>query len=217
MEKKKQEKSLGYRITTVIGIVLCVIFIPLILLNTVLIVRSFTDKDHIASVFGIAPVIVLSGSMEPTFSAGDMIFVQKTDPATLQEGDVICYLPEESEGATAVTHRIMEVQQQDGERVFITKGDFNTVEDRYPVKESQVQGKYMEDWVIAGLGNVAVFLQSPLGMVIFIACPVALFLLWDLLRRALENRKRGGETAKLQAELARLRAQVGEQEKDNLE
>ncbi len=215
MEKEKQEKSLGYRITTVIGIVLCVIFIPLILLNTVLIVRSFTDKDHIASVFGVAPVIVLSGSMEPTFSAGDMIFVQKTDPAELKEGDVICYLPEG--GDTAVTHRIMEVQQLDGERAFITQGDFNTIADTNPVTESQVQGKYHEGWRIVGLGNVAVFLQSPFGMVIFIACPVALFLLWDLLRRALENRRRGGETAKLQAELERLRAQVGEQEKDNLE
>lgn len=206
VSKEPEKSKVSHKITNIVGIILCVVFIPLILINCVLIVRSYMDKDHIPSVFGIAPVIVLSGSMYPEFDVGDMIFIRKTDAAALQAGDVICYIPEESE--TAITHRIKEIQQQDGETLFITQGDANNAEDRVPVTVDSVQGKYI-GFHIAGLGNLAVFLQSPLGMILFIGVPVVLFFLWDLLWKAIASKKQRGETRQLQEELERLRAEVG--------
>lgn len=208
-KQSKQGKSI---VLNVVGIVLCVVFIPIIIINLVLIVRSYAEPDKIPSVFGVSPIIVLSGSMSPEFEAGDLIFVQKTDPYTLQQGDVICYIA--ADDASAVTHRIIEIQQQDGGPVFITRGDANNVEDRTPVKPEEVQGKYM-NFYLSGVGNFAVFMQSTVGMIVFIVCPLVLFLLWDVARRALASRKKAGqvqarvqETEELQKELERLRAQV---------
>lgn len=207
---EKQKRSPLQTLFDVLGVVLCVVFIPIIILNVIMIVRSYTDSDHIPSVFGYAPVIVLSGSMSPTFEVGDMIIIQKTDPATLKVNDVICYLEEES----AVTHRIMEIQQVDGQPVFITQGDANNAEDIAPVNPDQVQGKYA-GVRLAGVGDFAMFLQSLPGMLIFIGGPIVLFLLWDVGRRVLENRRRKGEKSKqdeerqaMEQELERLRAQM---------
>lgn len=205
----------------VLGVILCVLFIPIIILNVVMIVRSYTDPDHIPSVFGYSPVIVLSGSMSPTFETGDMILIQKTDPYTLKVNDVICYLEEES----AVTHRIIEVQQDNGSVLYVTQGDANNTEDAVPVTPEQIQGKYTGTH-FSGLGDFAIFLQSTPGMLIFIGGPVLLFILWDVIRRTLMNRRSKGEKKKLEEEsagkqqeleamereLQRLRAQVNDKE-----
>ncbi len=217
--KEPQKKRNGplQTVLNVFGVVLCVLFIPIIILNVVMIVRSYTDPEHIPSVFGVSPVVVLSGSMSPAFEAGDMIFIQKTDPYTLKVNDVICYLEEES----AVTHRIMEVQQQDGSPLYITQGDANNTEDATPVSPQQVQGKYT-GVKIAGAGEFAMFLQSTPGMLLFIGGPILLFILWDVFRRMAAGKENRRERKKLQEEssskqqemeamekeLERLRAQV---------
>lgn len=195
----------------VLGVVLCLLFIPIIILNVVMIVRSYTESDKIPSVFGYSPVIVLSGSMSPTFETGDMIMIKETDPETLQVGDVICYLEEE----VAVTHRIIEIQNDNGNVYYITQGDANNTEDVTPVVASQIQGKYTGTH-FAGLGDFAIFLQSTPGMLIFIGGPIALFVLWDVIRRAISGRKtkkedegKRREMEQMEQELARLRAQVG--------
>lgn len=216
-ERKTREKGGAlHTIANVIGIVLCVVFIPVIILNMVLIVKSYTNPDKLPTVFGVAPVIVLSGSMWPEFNAGDMIFVQKEDPDALQEGDVICYFVEGPE--TAITHRIMEIQDQGGQKMFVTKGDANNVEDSIAVTADMVQGKYM-GFYIGGLGSVAVFLQSPQGMLLCIGVPLVLIFLWDLFRRLRASRRNKGTTAAIEEknqameeELERLRAQVAEQQ-----
>lgn len=207
--KEGKKNSVGQIIVNVVGVILCVVFIPIIILNSVLIVRSFTDPDHIPSVFGVSPVIVLSGSMHPTFDAGDMILIQERDPDTLKVGDVICFIKEDSE--TAVTHRIVEVTESEGRTAYVTQGDFTMTPDPVPVYAEEVEGVF-NGTVFLGLGNVAVFLQTPLGIIIFVACPVLLFLLWDLLRRALDSRKKANEKEAMEAELAKLRLEVSKKQ-----
>lgn len=218
-KKTRESGGVLHTIANVIGIVLCVVFIPLIVMNTVLIVKSYTNPEKLPTVFGVAPVIVLTGSMSPEFNAGDMIFLQETDPNTLQVGDVICYFPEGPENA--VTHRIVEIQEEGGQRMFVTRGDANNTEDRIAVTPSMVQGKYM-GFYVAGLGNVAVFMQSPLGMILCIAVPLLLIFLWDLVRRLLASRRQKGENAAkdekalaMEEELERLRAQVAKQNQES--
>lgn len=200
----------------VIGVILCVVFIPLIIMNTILIVKSYTNPDRLPTVFGFSPVIVLSGSMTPEFREGDMIFLKETDPSTLQVGDVICYYGDDNKD-TAVTHRIVEIHEQEGQNVFITRGDANNTEDRIAVTYEMVQGKYTGLY-IPNLGNLAVFLQSTTGMVVCIVCPLLIIILWDVLRRIISSRKKAGtvqsETQAMAEELERLRAQVAGQKEE---
>ena len=80
-------------VRSVMGGILCVIFIPVIFINLTLIISTYTKPGEMPGVFGIKPAIVLSGSMEPVIQTGDMIFLHSTDPARLQTGDVIHKIP----------------------------------------------------------------------------------------------------------------------------
>lgn len=212
-EPRREKRGAAQTVLNVLGVILCVIFVPIIILNVVMIVKSYTDSDQIPSVFGYAPIIVLSGSMSPEFETGDMILVKRTtDPYSLQVGDVITYLEEES----AVTHRIIEVQTGGTVPRFVTQGDANDTQDTSPVQGDQVWGKYTGIH-IPRLGEFAIFMQSTVGMVVFIVGPLLLIVLWDVLRRFLASRKSGNEAEKLRQEqaamaeeLERLRAQVGQ-------
>ncbi len=209
--KRHQKKQGGglQTVLNVLGVLLCIVFIPIIILNVVMIVRSYTDPDHIPSVFGYSPVIVMSGSMSPAFETGDMIVLQKTDPYALQVGDVICYMEEES----AVTHRIIEIQQADGAQLYVTQGDANNTEDATPVTPEQIEGRYT-GIRLAGVGSFAMFLQSTPGMLIFIGGPILLFVLWDLLRRMIASRRAKSERQQIQAENAGRQQELEEMEKE---
>lgn len=213
-ERSEEKSGAGHVLANVLGGILCLVFIPVIILNVILIIRSYTNPDKLPMVFGVSPVIVMSGSMYPEFNAGDIIFLQKTDPYTVEEGDVVCYYADNDKN-TAITHRVVDVQtQENGDPVFVTRGDANNVEDRVGVTPEMIQGKYT-GFYIAGLGNVAVFLQSPLGMVLCIVCPLALILIWDGVRRAVSSKKRAKSTRGMEQELERLRAQVAQNEARN--
>ena len=210
-ERPVAKRGAGHILVNVLGGVLCLIFIPIIICNVILIVRSYQDAEKLPMVFGFSPVIVVSGSMYPTFDAGDMIVLQEVDPDTIQEGDVICYFVDNDKNE-AVTHRVIEVQTgEDGTPVFVTRGDANNTEDRIAVTPDMVQGRYTGIY-IPGLGNVAVFLQSPLGMVLCIVLPLALILLWDAVRRGMSSKKRKQNTRSMEEELRRLREQVAQNE-----
>lgn len=211
LKSSATKRDAGYILVNVLGGVLCLIFIPVILCNVILIARSYMDTEKLPMVFGFSPVIVMSGSMYPTFSAGDMILLQETDPTQIEEGDVICYFADNDKN-TAITHRVVDIQTgEDGAPVFVTRGDANNVEDRIGVTPEMVQGKYT-GFYIAGLGTVAVFLQSPLGMVLCIVCPLALILLWDGIRRVRSSKRRAKTERGMEEELERLRAQVAQNE-----
>lgn len=201
----EKKGGVGRIISNIIGIILCVVFIPIVVVNLTLIIKSYIEPDHIPKVFGRAPVIVLSGSMFPEFDAGDLIFIEDTDPATLEVGDVICYMGQD--GESAITHRIIEVQQEGGQTMFVVKGDANNAADGTPVTFDQIEGEYTGTY-LPGVGEFAMFLQTTTGMILFVVVPLVLVVLWDVFRRAIASRKKADNTEALEAELERLRAQV---------
>lgn len=121
---------------------------------------------------GYETYIVLSGSMEPAYPTGSMIYVQDVDPMELETGDVITF---KLSGETIATHRIIEVVEEDGQRCFRTKGDANDVEDGSLIPVNHVIGSPM--FVIPGLGYLASYLQSKSGFYLMIAYGAVLLLL----------------------------------------
>ncbi len=197
----------GRRFTAsgVLGVVLCIVFIPLIVVNLVLIVSSYLKPDELPGVLGVKPAVVLSGSMDPAIQVGDLIFVNDCDPAALKEGDVVCYLS----SGKAITHRIVSIAEgDDGQPRLVTKGDANNAEDRLAVSFDQVQGQWSGARV-PGLGNAILFMQTPAGMILFIVCPLALFFAWDVWRRRRMDKAEAARAAQLEAELAALRREQG--------
>ncbi|WP_302390776.1 signal peptidase I [Eggerthella sinensis] len=194
-------RARGISASGIVGLVLCIVFVPVILVNAALIAGSFLHPDELPGVFGVKPAVVLSGSMEPTIQTGDLIAVTDCDPTALHEGDVVCYLS----SGKAITHRIASVTTgEDGQLRYVTQGDANNAADRLPVTVDQVQGVW-SGMRLPGAGNAILFMQTPAGMVLFIVCPLALFFAWDVWRRRRLDKAEEARTAQLERELAALR------------
>lgn len=168
------------------GGVAAVLMAVVIFCNLLLIVSNIREPNQMPSVFGIRPAIVLSGSMSPAFEAGDVILLKKTkEPEKLEVGDVACYLY----SGKATTHRIIERFEAEGKPRYIMKGDYNNVEDRLAVDPEQIQGVW-NGGRIRHLGSFLMFLQSTMGMFVFLICPLAGVLVWDTLKRRRMDRLR---------------------------
>ena len=122
-------------------------------------------------ILGYQVFTVVSGSMEPTFCTGDLIYVKKTDPNAIRVGDPITFVLNES--LVVATHRVVEVDRENAH--FYTKGDANEVADQTPVHFNNVIG--VPSFRIPKLGYVSDFIQNPPGLYVTIAgCAVLVFL-----------------------------------------
>lgn len=121
---KHQEESLWQWLPTAI---LCILFV------------WFT-----VGVFPIYPSAIATGSMEPMIYPGDVVLVDKvSDMEELEAigvGDVIQF----KRGDILINHRIIEIVDQEGQKVYRTKGDNNSAEDRELVKLEDVKGTIIQ-------------------------------------------------------------------------
>lgn len=128
-----------------------------------------------ARLVGLQVFTVLSGSMEPTYHVGSLIYVKEVDPAELKSGDAITFMMDEN---TIVTHRITEIipdEEDPSVLYYRTKGDANAAEDGAPVHCYNVIGTPV--FTIPKLGYLANFIQTPGGTYLSIAVGAVLLLL----------------------------------------
>ena len=126
-------------------------------------------------IIGLQPFVVLSGSMEPTYPVGSLIYVKSVDYKQLQVGDAITYMISQD---TVVTHRIIEVlaDEEDPDTVrYFTQGDANSAPDGTSVHYKNIIGKPV--FSIPYLGYVSNYIQNPPGMYVAIAVGAVLILL----------------------------------------
>ena len=126
-------------------------------------------------IFGLTPYVVLSGSMEPTYHVGSLIYVKDVDPFELESGEVITFMLDEN---TVATHRIVEVvpDEEDASVVrFRTKGDANENADGSLVHYKNVIGSPV--FTIPQLGYVVSYIQNPPGTYVAISAGAILLLL----------------------------------------
>lgn len=138
--------------------------------------------------FGYGAAVVLSGSMEPEFSEGDLIFVKETE--SYKQNDIVVF----QDGNSLVVHRIIHI---DGETIT-TKGDANKSADK-PINVSAIQGKVL--FGIPFAGNVVRVVKTPFGTIFIIAA--AIFFI-EISRRN-ENKKDNEERQKILNEIERLK------------
>ena len=128
-----------------------------------------------ARVIGLQVFTVLSGSMEPTYHTGSLIYVKKVDPYTIEEGQPITFMLDED---TIATHRVVGIVPDEEDPTVIrfrTKGDANDAEDGSLVHYKNVIGTPI--FSIPYLGYIADYIQHPPGMYIAISAGAVLLLL----------------------------------------
>ena len=161
--------------------------------TTVLVVAVVLLAIALAGVrlFGLQVYTVLSGSMEPAYQVGALLYDKKVDPAQLRPGDVITFMLDEE---TIVTHRIVEVvpDEEDPSVIrFRTKGDANAAEDGSLVHYKNVLGTPV--FTIPKLGYFANFVQQPPGLYVAIAFGAVLVLLAFLPDLLGDDKKKKGK------------------------
>lgn len=120
-----------------------------------------------------ASYVVLSGSMEPAISPGDVVVVDAVQPRSVAAGDVITF--EQGAGVPPTTHRVVEVTEVDGAPAFVTKGDNNEDPDSVAVPASALVGRVT--LVIPLVGHVVLFADTQYGWLVLVGVPLSLLVL----------------------------------------
>lgn len=190
------------KLKKVVSIIILIILIPILFVNGVILVNSFIHPDEIPSFFGWKPFIVLSGSMETEIDAGDVAVVKETDTASLKKGDIIAF----KSGEIVITHRIYDIIQEEGETRYITKGDNNNAEDNGYVLPEQIEGVYQ--FKISRLGNIEMFIQTPIGMIVCLSIPFIILVLVQIVdskRNQKYIEEKGNKQKIMEEEIERLK------------
>ncbi|MBQ8184795.1 MAG: signal peptidase I [Lachnospiraceae bacterium] len=207
----KERTSTTHKILTAVGTVLCIILLPILLINLSLIIKSYTNQEEVPSVGGYLPLIVLTDSMYPEIKSGDLIICHTAEAEEIQKKDVIAFFDPAGNGTTIVTHRVVEIVEENGELLFRTGGDNNNTADKDLVPADNLVGIYRTR--IPGAGNIAMFMQSTTGLILCVVLPIILLVAYDVIRRRIYEKNKQNENAALLAELAALRAEKAEKEK----
>lgn len=224
-ERVRARPSVGSIIGTVLLAVLCVILIPLLAVNITLIVKGALYPDELTDVFNIAPVAIdntyMEGKNEGCFNEGALVFIKTFESdeerQAVEQGDVVAFRWLDDDGSVNFTvYRILGVTR-DEETGLITSVSVradNVPEGEgtapVPVEIGDVVG--ILSGSIDHLGAFAMFLMQPLGVLLFVGVPVVIYVVVDIIRITIHNRKvRKAESDELRdkdEEIARLRALV---------
>lgn len=157
---------------------------------------------------------VISGSMEPQYKVGDLLYVKEVDVNAIKVGDPITFVL--NEDLVVATHRVVRIDTEN--QRFYTKGDANEIEDSDPVHFNNVIG--VPQFSIPKLGYVSDFVQHPPGLYITIGVGILLIVLVflpDMLGKKKKEQEAAEEASATQAEMAatseeneRLKAELEE-------
>lgn len=181
----ENQKSTAKKVVTVIVNILIWVFIAFAVIVTILTFAAQSNSNGIPSIGGKTILTVQTSSMEPVIMQGDIIIGRKLttkEQKTLKVGDVITFNAGDLTGdgvADINTHKIIEVNDKNGEISYVTKGENREVADETPVKSQDVICIY-EGTRFAKLGRVLDYLSKPQGFLVVIVLPLVLFFLYEL-------------------------------------
>ena len=181
----------------ILNIIIDIFIILVVIVSAVVAALTLSQRANgVPMIFGYVPLSVQTDSMSPTLEVGDLIIGKKADQNTdYHEGDIITYWAVEVNKETQTktqfinTHRIVgeTVNKNNGETVYITKGDHNDLKDKFKVAKSSVISVWQKDGAndgikVSKLGNVLTFLRKPSGFFICVVLPMAAFFIYELVR-----------------------------------
>lgn len=185
MDKEKLRK-LGDILNFVAKTLLYVLFVLMIFIIFVIacyvigIQKNLKSGNYEPPLYGA--YIIISPSMHPTIKVNDAIIVKRIDAKKAKKGDIITFISsdERTKGIT-ITHRIIEIlEDENGKKLFRTKGDNNNVADPSLVKEEDLSGKVIMK--IPKIGYIQYFISQKYGWIIAVVIPCAGIIIYDILK-----------------------------------
>lgn len=179
--RKKKRK----RLADTVSVIFISIFALILLAAFILTISSRSSEDRTPHLGPYSALIVLSGSMEPVFSPGDIVVVRDVAPNALVAGDIVTFRSSSKRNAL-VTHRIIEARNGPQGLSFVTKGDANEDPDTDLLQTSGVVGKYV--FPVPYAGTIVQKARSKTGILLLIIVPALLIMAGEV-RKLLKSRK----------------------------
>ena len=165
-------KDIKWMLNYMISIIMYAIIVVLLLVGVVLLVYFIDYKIHDSRLetplYGA--YVIVSGSMEPLIKVRDAVIIKRTAEDNIKVGDVVTYRSyDPAFYGILITHRIVNITEENGEKIYITKGDHNETNDRLPINFEQIQGKVVMR--IPKIGYLKYFLVDYYGWIIAVVIP----------------------------------------------
>jgi len=152
---------------------------------------AFVGAVAILLVLSIFPItgnyklmVVQSGSMEPVIKTGSLVIVKPAKEYKIN--DVVTFMQADT-ARKSVTHRIVGTEIQNGEQVFVTKGDTNDSSDSGRIRQSQIIGRLL--FSVPYAGYVVDFAKKPYGFLTLVIIPAVVIVFDQLKNVFVELRK----------------------------
>ena len=197
----------------IVNIIIDIIVILILAVSVLIVTLSLTSKSSgVPNVFGVAPLSVLTGSMEDTINTGDMILCEVTnDPSyEYEKGDIVTFPITVNGESVLNTHRIVEVVKDENITYYRTQGD-NKKTNPEPDEELQTSSSIVAKYTgtkIGGVGNFLSFIRTQLGFFLCVLLPMIIFFVYEAVRVVLNllayNKEKTLEEAKLAVDSAEL-------------
>ena len=197
----------------IVNIIIDIIVILILAVSILIVTLSLTSKSSgVPNVFGVAPLSVLSSSMEDTINTGDMILCEVTnDPSyEYEKGDIVTFPITVNGESVLNTHRIVEVVKDENITYYRTQGD-NKKTNPEPDKDLQTSSTIVAKYTgtkVGGVGNFLSFIRTQLGFFLCVLLPMIIFFVYEAVRVILNllayNKEKTLEEAKLAVDSAEL-------------
>lgn len=125
--------------------------------------------------------VILSGSMEPSLTPGDVVIIRDVPTDEIDVGDVITFDRDPTRDVDRVTHRVIDIVERQNKVFFKTKGDANDQPDQGLIPAEAVAGRVL--YTIPWIGHVILFAQTKEGIAALVIVPGVLLMMseaWTL-------------------------------------
>lgn len=120
----------------------------------ILIIFLITIVLLVSGIFNYQLIAIATGSMEPIYYRGDAVIYEKVKPKDIIEGDILVY----TTTGGIITHRVIRIENRNGQRIFYTKGDNNLTNDNIEISENNVRGRVK--YIVKYLGYPTILLND---------------------------------------------------------
>lgn len=162
-----------------------IFFILAIVSITIIATQKFFFKDNIPEIFGYKMLQVVSGSMAGEIEVGETILIKNVkNESDLKVGDIVTYNEDDN---ALVTHRIVDITYENGQKKYVMKGDANNTNDKNKVSYEDIEGRYVLK--MSFLGVIVDFISKPIGIAVFCAIPLLFLAIFNMKDRKKELKK----------------------------
>ena len=183
IDKIERKKKRTIILIKIFNVVILLIIVPILIYNITIIIKYIQNPKETPDFLGFKTYEIVSRSMEDTINKNDIIVVKKVDKNEINENDIISF----DNGNEIITHRIVEIENINGQTLYTTKGDNNRFADDEKISFEQIEGKYV--FKLSKLGYLMNFLKNRYFLIILFIILIFCFIHIINVKKRIKNRE----------------------------